>query len=275
MEDLRDNILRYSPDRTLVACIRADDEGIIAGTNAAGAEIKRLGLSLESILIEGSQVRKDEEVARFYGSAKQVLMIEDVSIGLIAKPSGIATAAHKAVASAQGKPKIVCGAWKKIPLPVKEIFRSAVLTGGAWCRITSQPFVYIDKNYVKIFGGIKESLKAVQHLDGYLKIVQLSGTWKDIAEEAFDALVSGAGILFVDTGRPSDVKPVVEKLLDLGCRERVDIAFGGGVRLEDIGALKALDIDILCIGRQIIDAPLLDMKLEVIGTTQRNTEGLR
>ena len=198
-------------------------------------------------------------------------MAGEVIIGLVAKPSGIATAAHKAVGLARGRPKIVCGAWKKIPLPVKEMFRRAVVTGGAQCRLSANPFVYLDKNYIEVFGGIKECLKAVAHLKSYPKVVQLEGRYKDIVLEACDATESGAEILFIDTGRPRDVKLVIEKLLQLGLRDRVSIAYGGGIRLKDIGELKALDIDILCIGRQIIDAPLLDMRLEVVGTAEVGT----
>ena len=39
-------------------------------------------------------------------------------------------------------------------------------------------------------------------------------------------------------------------------------------RLEDIEDLKRVDVDILDIGRQIVDAPLLDIRLEVTATEQ-------
>jgi nicotinate-nucleotide pyrophosphorylase (carboxylating) len=44
----------------------------------------------------------------------------------------------------------------------------------------------------------------------------------------------------------------------------VQVAFGGGVTLDDVDALKALDLDILDIGRHIVDAPLLDMRLDIV-----------
>ncbi len=37
-----------------------------------------------------------------------------------------------------------------------------------------------------------------------------------------------------------------------------------GYPLEDLEAMKELDLDILDIGRQIVDAPLLDMRLELV-----------
>jgi nicotinate-nucleotide pyrophosphorylase (carboxylating) len=86
----------------------------------------------------------------------------------------------------------------------------------------------------------------------------------DIVLEACEAAESGANIIFVDTGKPDDVRSIVERLRQKGLRDKVKIAFGGGVNLEAIDELKNLDIDILDIGREIVDAPLLDMRLEII-----------
>lgn len=264
MEDLRDKILDSKANKRITACIIADDAGILAGTPEIKEEAQRLGLSLERLLNEGSPVKEGDEIASFCGSPKQVAMAEDVLIGLIAKPSGIATSAHKAVEATGGRPKIVCGAWKKMPLALKDIIRRAIIIGGAQVRISFDPLVYLDKNYIEILGGIKESLEAVRELKSYLKVVQIKGRYKDIALEACEATQFGADILFIDTGRPSDVSTVVKRLVLLGLRKKASIAFGGGVTLESIGGLKTMDIDILDIGRQIVDAPLLDMKMEIV-----------
>jgi nicotinate-nucleotide pyrophosphorylase (carboxylating) len=274
VEDLRDKILSSVAGKKVTASILADDDGIVVGTTLAKEEAEKLGFCLERVLDEGSQVRKGDEIARFCGNPKQVVMAEDVLMGVIAKPSGVATAARKAVEAAGGRPQIVCGAWKKMPRLLKDTIRRAAAIGGALPHISPDPFVYLDKNYVELLGGIKEGLEAVADLKDYLKVVQLKGRHKDIVIEARQAVEEGADILLVDTGRADDVKLVVEKLLQLGLRDRVKVAFSGGIRLEDIDKLKALDIDILCIGRQIVDAPLLDMRLEVVNTDGDKTGGV-
>ena len=114
-----------------------------------------------------------------------------------------------------------------------------------------------------MLGGVRQCLTAVAGLNGYLKVIQIRGEYNDIDLEAADAVENGADIVFIDTGRPGDLSCVVDKLRQLGWRNRVRIAFGGGIRLEDVASLKALDADILDIGRPIIDAPMLDMRLEV------------
>lgn len=262
--DLRDEIFRTVEGRKVTGVILADDEGIVAETNLAADESKKMGLTLLGILGEGTAVRPGDEITRFSGTAKQVVSAEDVLIGLMAKPSGIATAAHAFVTRADGRPEIVCGAWKKIHASQKESIRRAVVVGGAYYRISREPFVYLDKNYIKILGGIGKALQAVSSMTDRKKVAQIKGRNGNILAEVCEAVEFGADILHIDTGNTGDAETVVKELERLGFRRRVSIAFGGNVRLEDVDELRRMDVDILDIGRQIVDAPLLDMRLEVI-----------
>ena len=263
MEDLRDQILQSLNGKKAGAFVVADGGGVIAGTDRARCEAEGLGLSVRKILPEGSIVKQGEVIADFQGNIKNVIMGEDRLIGHISKPSGIATAAHRFIKAAGDRPRIVSGAWKKMPLELKEIIRRAVITGGAFIRISAEPFIYLDKNYIEVFGGIEESVKAVSHLEGYLKVVQLKGKYKDIGAEAEQAVKVGAEILFIDTGDMNDINNVIERIQKMGMRDKVQIAFGGDVNLEEMNMIKALNVDILDIGKAILDAPLLDLKYEV------------
>ena len=262
--DVREELLKNVQRKKVTASIVVDEDGIIAGITSTKEEAGKLGLSILKVVNEGSPVRKGDEVIRFSGTPRQIVMAEEILMGLMAKPSGIATRAHKFVKATGGKPKVVCGAWKKMPPSLKEMIREAILTGGALSRIEALPFAYLDKNYIELLGGIKKGLEAVAHLSHISKIVQVRGRYQDIVSEACEAAESGADIVFIDSGKPDDVRRIVERLRQRGLREKVKIAFGGGVNLEAIDELKNLDIDILDIGRQIVDAPLLDMRLEII-----------
>ncbi len=264
MPDIRDDIFRGVAMQRVTASIIVDDEGIVVGTDAVREAANELGLSIDSLLEEGSPVCKGEEIGRFSGTPKQVAVAEERLIGLMAKPSGIATAARRFVERAGRRPEIVSGAWKKMPYSEKETIRRAIITGGARFRICREQFIFLDKNYVRMLGGISESLRAVADMNGHLRVIQLKGAHKDIVLEACEAVEHGADIIFIDSGKHDDLKRVSKKLRETGLRDRVKIAFGNGIRLEDIECLKSLDVDILDIGRQIVDAPLLDMRLEVV-----------
>jgi nicotinate-nucleotide pyrophosphorylase (carboxylating) len=262
--DVREEILKNVQWKKVTASIVVDEDGIIAGITSTKEESGKLGLSVLRIVNEGSPVRKGDEVIRFSGTPRQIVMAEEILMGLMAKPSGIATRAHKFVQATGGRPKVVCGAWKKMPPSLKEMIREAVQTGGALSRIAPHPFAYLDKTYIELLEGVTQSLQAVSHLVPCSKVVQIKGRYKDIGSEASEAAEAGADIIFIDTGHPEDITAVSERLGRLGLRDRVAIAFGGGLNLETVKTLKPLDLDIIDIGRQIVDAPILEMRMEII-----------
>ena len=264
MPDLRDDIFRGVAQRRVTAEIVAAEPGIVAETRMAAEAAQELGLNLDSILEAGDAVTPGRVIARFSGSPKQIALAEDRLIGLMSKASGIATAARRFVEKAGSRPRIVSGAWKKMPLCQKESIRRAVAVGGADGRISDRPFLYLDKNYVRMLGGLAACLEAVSGFKDRLRVVQIKGEYGDLVDEACLAARNGAGIVFIDTGRRDDLARVGDGLRRAGLRCRAEIAFGGGVRLEDVEALKALDVDVLDVGRGIVDAPLLDMRLEVV-----------
>ena len=270
--DVRNKIFCGIAEKIFTACMIVDEGGIISGADAVAKEAERLGILIESSAEEGMQVRAGDVLVRFRGTPKQIAMAEEVLMGLMAKPSGIATATHEFVKKAGRRPQIVCGAWKKMPPQLKDTIRRAIEAGGGSFRISTGPFVYLDKNYVEMLHGIQGCMAAASGLNGSAKVVQLKGRYKDIAQEACEAASCGAAIIFIDTGLREDIARVSAALSDAGLRESVRIAFGGNIKLEDITELRCMDVDILDIGRAIVDAPLLDMRMEVIAVEEGTRE---
>ena len=83
-------------------------------------------------------------------------------------------------------------------------------------------------------------------------------------EETRQALEGGAGVFMVDTGELEDLRRCRAVLEASGRRDQVQLSFAGGVQLTDIPQMAEERIDVLCIGKQIVDAQLLDMKRDVI-----------
>jgi nicotinate-nucleotide pyrophosphorylase (carboxylating) len=262
MTDPRPLLFSGVAQRDVTAILSADEGGIVVHTDAAAATSADLGLTVYHHLAEGKPVQPGDEVLRVSGSPTQIALAEERLVGLIAKPSGIATAASRFVDRAGGRLQIVSGAWKKLPFSQKDMIRSAITAGGAAPRIADWPFAYLDKNFVTMLGGVQCALNAVaahQELDDYQRIIQVVDV-----DGACVAARGGAHIVFVDTGRIDDVSTVSRALRATGLRDRVRLAFGGGVQLTDIDRLRGLDVDIVDIGRAIVDAPLLDMTFRVV-----------
>jgi nicotinate-nucleotide pyrophosphorylase (carboxylating) len=269
-QDIREIIFAGINGRRFSAEIVAERDGVVAGIVRLQAALAEAGIGVELLPGDGAAVRAGSVVARITGTAKQIAVAEEFAIGKLAKSSGIATAARRAVELAGDEMKIVCGAWKKMPPEIKPIVREAVVCGGAAFRITDQPFLYLDKNFVRMLGGIEATLKAVASVRDKLKVIQLKGEFSEVAQEALTAATHGADILMIDTGGLADFEAARHALVAANLRQRVKLAFAKGVRLQDIPTMKGRGIDILDIGSEIVDAPLLDMKLDVSGVLPCN-----
>ena len=152
---------------------------------------------------------------------------------------------------------------KRCRPPSRPAFARQLSQGGATFRICDKPMVYFDKNYIRMLGSIPAALATVSDRDDLTKVIQIKGMQFSIEEETAQAVENGCTLLMVDTGKLDDAVRCSKKVREMGRRQQVEIAFAGGVRLDQIPEITGYDIDALCIGKEIIDAQLLDMKLEV------------
>jgi nicotinate-nucleotide pyrophosphorylase (carboxylating) len=248
----------------LQASLSSKGNGWLAGIPFAQRAAEILGLEAVWRKSSGAAVEKGEEIAQFVGMPQQIVKFENLVIGLISKPSGIASAAQKARKLASEKVRLVSGGWKKHPFPIKDMVLEAVTAGGIAHRIVDEPFIYLDKNYVRIFGGISQALQAVAS-HAKTKVIQLRWEFLPIAEEAREALSLGADVLMVDTGSWKDLDEVLGVMRGKDLSYPAKLAFAGGIKLEDIPLLTEKAVDILDIGASILDAPWLELTYDVMG----------
>lgn len=264
IKDIRDVIFKDIMDKKFKAVLTFENDGVFSGSTEACDIAEKIGIELELHVNDGDKVESGQQIGFVLASPKNMAIAEEKIIGSISKYSGIATAARKAVDATGGKVRIVAGSWKKMPPPLKGGIRKAVVDGGADFRICHTPMIYLDKNYIKMLGSISNALQAVKELDGFIKVAQLKGKDKTIAEETKEAIENGSGLLMVDTGIIGDLETCLDTVDELGVRKDVEIAFAGNVKIKQISDIIKYDIDVLCIGKDIVDARLIDMKLDVV-----------
>jgi len=265
MDDIRQVLFAPLAGKRFAAQIRAESGGILSGIDAAAARAAEIGIQLQLLKSNGETVSAGETMARLEGPAELIAEAEERLLGPMTKASGVATATRRAVDLAGPGVDIVAGSWKKIPFALKQPLRQAVYDGGGATRICPEEMIYLDKNYVRMFGSMANALTAAARLEGRKKVIQLRGENDTIAGETRQALAYGADVLMVDTGRREDLAACAAELARMGCRGRVRLAFAGGILIADIPSLLGYGPDAFCIGRYILDAPLLDMRLDVEG----------
>lgn len=262
-DDLRDTIFAALADRRYVADVRVTTAGVICGVERATQKARGLGCEILHSAVDGDDASVEAPVLSMRGSAKAIAMAEDCVPGAIAKPSGISRAMRRAQQLAGTRVRVVSGAAKKMPEEIKDQIRRAIHRGGGSGRISEVPFLYLDKNYVRIFGSVRKTLEAVAPMTGYVRAIQLRGLSEDIATEACSAIELGAEILMVDSGRLEDLDLVAQLVRAAGRRDRTTIAFAGDIAMADVPSVATHDVDILDIGRAILDAPIVDIKFDV------------
>jgi nicotinate-nucleotide pyrophosphorylase (carboxylating) len=263
MMDVRAFLFQPLLGKIFTADLTAAGPGILAGASLAHECAEGLGLSVLQRLPEGSHLQPGACVLRLRGTAEQIARAEEELLGCIGKPSGVASAAARFNGLAYGRARIVCGAWKKVAREIRKQLREAIMIGGAGLRLVDEPFVYLDKNLVRMFGGIAEAVGRARSMNGRVVAVQVRGEYGPMAGEAMSACGAGAGVLMVDTGRVEDLREVAGAVLRQGLRQRVRIAFGGGATLDGLEEIVEAGADIIDVGRAIIDAPILDFRLDV------------
>ena len=261
--DVRAYLLEPLNGQIFDACLTSAESGILAGTAIALKRASDLGLSVLSHLPDGSDLKPGTCALSIQGTAEQIARAEEELLGCIGKPSGVATASFHFAALARGRARIVCGAWKKVAPEIRKPLRDAIAVGGAGMRLLDEPFVYLDKNFVRMYAGIAEVVGRARSMNGCVVAVQIRGETGPIAGEAVVACSAGAGVLMVDTGNVKDLLEVVDAANRLGFRKGMKIAFAGGVTSETLEEAVRGGADIIDIGRAIIDAPILDFRLDV------------
>jgi nicotinate-nucleotide pyrophosphorylase (carboxylating) len=262
--DVRPYLFEPLNGQLFAANLTAAESGILAGITFALNRASGLGISVLTHIPDGSDLQPGDCVLSLRGTAEQMARAEEELLGCVGKPSGVATASWRFAGLADGRARIVCGAWKKVAPEIRKQLREAIVIGGACARLVDEAFVYLDKNFVRMFAGITEVVDRAYSMNGRVVSVQIRGETGPISEEAVLACRAGAGVLMVDTGSVKDLREVEEAARRHGFRDRVKIAFGGGVTAERLEEVVAAGADIIDIGRAIIDAPILDFRLDVL-----------
>lgn len=265
MIDIRDKLFHHLDTKRFFATLTAERAGVLSGAEDAYRLAESIGVELKLNKTEGAPVSHLEVIGHLSGAAKHIAQAEESLIGTLAKASGIATAANTAMLLADGRVSIVCGGWKKMPPELKHVVRRAIASGGASFRITEPPMLYLDKNFIRMLGSIPQALEACAPFEGHARVVQIKGLACPIEEEAEQAVRGGCDILMVDTGDLETLDRCAAKVRQLGARGSLKLAFAGGIKLTHIPDICTHDIDILCVGKEIVDAPLLDIRLDVVG----------
>lgn len=239
--------------------VSATEPGLVAGLKLLEPRSAEAEVGSWTLLVaEGSRAEPGQPLVEVEGSAPELAIAEDHVLGPLGWASGIATRCSDIVSGAPDGLRIVCGGWKKLPAALKPLLRAGLEAGGVGPRLLEGEFLYVDKNSVRLLGSTTRAVAAGRDV-GHGPVAVQART----PETALEAARAGAGAIMVDSASLEVLSAVNQVLAHAGLRESLVLAFGGGVtsaRLSDVAKAGAEVVDI---GREILDAPLLDLRFDV------------
>lgn len=242
------------------AVVEAVEDGIGAGAGLIDYAAAPDGCGRWTMrFADGQALRAGDVLVEIEGQAAELGVAEDFVLGPLGFACGVATRARRLRDAAPAGLSVACGGWKKLPAALKPCLRAGLAAGGVLPRLVAGDFIYLSKNAVRLLGGVAEAIEAGRALERGPVAVQVRS-----AAEALAATRLGAGVIMVDTGDLADLAEAHSTLVDASLRDGVTLAFGGGVTLEQLEPAHRAGAQAVDVGRAILDAPLLDLRMRVV-----------
>lgn len=245
-----------SGDHTSLACIPANamakakllvkDSGILAGVQVAEAIYSQYDpqLSVEILLHDRSAVNHGDIAFFLYGPAQSILAVERLSLNIMQRMSGVATATAEVVKQLEGTSCQVLDTRKTTPLN-RFLEKEAVrLGGGTNHRFGLYDMIMIKDNHVDYAGGIEAAIRQTHH---YLQREKLS---LDIEVEARNlnevkqiVAVGGIRRIMLDNFSYDHLREAVDFIAG-----RFETEASGGITLQNAREHALCGVDFISMG---------------------------
>ncbi|XP_004439482.1 PREDICTED: nicotinate-nucleotide pyrophosphorylase [carboxylating] [Ceratotherium simum simum] len=244
----------------LQAALWAKSPGVLAGRPFFDAIFAHVNCQVTWFLPEGSKLVPVTKVAEVRGPANCLLLGERVALNMLARCSGVASAAAAAVEAARGTGWAghVAGTRKTTP-GFRLVEKYGLLVGGAAShRYDLGGLVMVKDNHVMAAGGVEKAVRgARQAADFTLKVeVECSSL-----QEAVEAAEAGADLVLLDNFRPEELHATAAALK--AQFPGVGVEASGGITLDNLPQFCGPHIDVISLGMLTQAAPALDFSLKL------------
>ena len=246
------------PERAMAhAIVTQKAPGVVFGLDVA-AEVFRLvdpELAVQPLTREG-EWREHGPVLELEGRARSILTAERTALNFLARLSGVATMAARAVRAVEGTGATILDTRKTTP-GLRALEKAAVAAGGA----TNHRFglfdaILIKENHAALAGGVGEAVRKARASAPELTLEVECRTLAEV-DEALDAGRGGRDfIILLDN---MSVEQLTEAVLHVGGRARLEAS--GGVTLDTLREIASTGVDFVSVGALTHSAPALDLSL--------------
>lgn len=246
------------PKARFKAEFRAREAGISAGIDCARIAMNLMDpqIRFETLLPDGSPVKKGNVIARIEGNARAILAAERVALNLLCHLSGVATLTAQYVSAIEGlKSKIVCTR-KTMPL-LRGLQKHAVKCGGGHShRYGLDDAILIKDNHIAICGGVGPAMERAKAGVGHTMKIEIE---VDSIAQLKEALPYGPDVLLLDNFS-LDMYAEAVKLAS----GKAILEASGGVNMATVRGIAETGVDVISVGALTHSAPNFDIGLDAV-----------
>ncbi|MBK9425133.1 MAG: carboxylating nicotinate-nucleotide diphosphorylase [Bacteroidetes bacterium] len=236
------------------------ESGIIAGVEIALEIFKEVdpNLSVEVLIIDGTQVKPGDIVLTVSGSDRSILKAERLVLNCMQRMSGIATTTHKFNIKLEGLATKVLDTRKTTPL-MRALEKMAVRIGGGHNhRMGLYDMILIKDNHVDYAGGIKQAIRnAKAYLHEKKLTIPVEIETRNLGEVEEVLAEGGVDRIMLDNFNTTDLRRAVTLI-----NKQYITEASGGITLDTIRSYAETGVDFISVGALTHSVKSLDLSLK-------------
>lgn len=240
-----------------VAEMKMKADGVVSGLEV----IRRVYERFEKDVVwmpavkDGDRVKKGDIILRIEASYRCLLLGERLSLNILQRMSGIATATAEYVGELAGTRTRLLDTRKTAP-GLRVLDKLAVKQGGGTNhRMGLYDMVMIKDNHIKVAGGITQAVEAVRaHLQKSIKIEVETTNLAEVNE----ALAAGADIIMLDNMSNADMAEAVKLIAG-----KAETEASGNMSIPRLKEVAATGVDYISVGALTHSVKALDISMNI------------
>ena len=242
---------------TATAVMTAKADGVISGLSVIRKVYERFedDFGWEPYVNDGDKVKKGDKILKISASYRTLLYGERLSLNILQRMSGIATATAKYVAELEGTGTRILDTRKTAP-GMRTLDKMAVKDGGGMNhRIGLYDMVMLKDNHIKIAGGIPNAVAAVKK-DLPLSVkLEVETTNLDEVRQAIEC---GADIIMFDN---MDNATMAEAVKMVAGKAKTEAS--GNMSIPRLKEVAATGVDYISVGALTHSVTALDISMNI------------
>ena len=236
------------------AVLAARKPGVICGGPLAIEAFEQLSehVRVETVMADGSVVKRGDIVLRITGPSRALLQAERVALNYMMHLSGVATLTHTYVQAIAGTSAKILDTRKTTP-GLRLLEKYAVRCGGGRNhRMDLASMAMLKDNHLAAVGG--DIVAAVAAVRVMLPAGMQVEVEADRREQVERAIASGADVIMLDNMDLETMRECVQLVAG-----RATVEASGGVTLVRVRAIAETGVDWISVGALSHSAPALDL----------------